>query len=95
MSYHEKGFKFAMSEIIGILEDKDGQSPVVGVLSNDKSLAKVLIEDIERETGTKSKPLEDFFDGQSKTFGFTNWRGSTWVPKGPKPNWTVPSKKLN
>lgn len=95
MSHHETDHRFAISEFVGILEDKDGKRPVIRIRSNDESLAETLIEDIERETGTKSEPLEGFFDGQSKTFGFTNWRGSSWVPEGPKQNWVAPGKKLN
>ena len=92
---HERYVKFAAAYIIGIVEDKDGKDPVIGIISNDESIAEALIKDIERKTGTKSEPFEDFFTGQSKTFGFTSWKGSSWVPEGPKPNWVPPGKKLN
>lgn len=91
MSQSERGLKYHIEGIIGTVEDKRGERPVFRIHSSDQPMAEALIKDIEERTGGKVEPF-DFFDGQSKSFGFTNWKGSTWVPEGPRPNWIDPKK---
>lgn len=92
MSSHETDIKFAAAGYVGILEDSSGKSPVIGVISNDDSAKRVLLDHIEGETGFKLEPVEEIPGVQSSMFGFTNWGGSSWIPEGPRPNWKVPEK---
>lgn len=89
MRNQETGRRFARSSLIGIVEDQTGKNPVVRIVLSDQPMAEALIGEIERRTGGRLEPFD--LDG-SKSFGFSNWKGSTWVPEGPRQNWMGPKK---
>ena len=96
MSYHETGLKYSVIGIVGTLEDKDGKRPLIGIHTEADTPINAVVRDIEEKTGVELEVIAEISsDGRVKTFGFSSWKGSSWVPEGPKPNWVTPGKKLN
>lgn len=88
--------KLGVAEVTIIPAGAGGNIAVVeGHASNSEALEE-LKRTVDRELGElgfkRVDPPGDLED--RRTFGFSNWDGSTWQPKGPKPNWGPPANPL-
>ena len=93
MSQHEKGPDYSILGVIGTVEDKDGTKDAIGVEILKDIPKEAVLADIENKTGIRLEVLAEITDGQVKHFGFSgSWKGSTWIPEGPRPNWIDPKK---
>lgn len=93
----EIDLNYHIHENFGSMIDEKGEHPVDFIHNPDNSPLGDILDDIEVRTGTRPQVIGEIStDGRVKTFGFSgSWKGSTWVPEGPRPNWIEPAKKLN
>lgn len=81
---------------LGIEVGQNGIAPIAVVGSNDEGLASQMIDHIDGHIEELSREISDNSNTSSKSYGMSgSWKGSAWVPEGPKPNWVEPGKKLN
>lgn len=95
---HEDEPRYASAEFLGVIEGKDGAEGVAYSLEgSDNEIKQKLKDHMDEEMGVEGEYFQLLSDGKTgqSTFGFTNWKGSAWIPQGPKPNWITSDKKLN
>lgn len=94
----EIGPKYAIGGLIA--EDSGDGVDLTGVVkANDEQLADEMMSHLDGHAedliGDISGDSDVSSNGSTRSFGMSgSWKGSTWVPEGPKKNWIDP-KKLN